>query len=67
MDAPQPLSPPPSALDRVLGSMFLAAWRMAGLCVLPWVLLHPRATRKRCLIDRFRCHHTLRLRVFRIL
>lgn len=45
MDAPRPLSPPPGTLDRVLGTLFLLAWRAVGLLALPFVLVHPRARR----------------------
>jgi tetraacyldisaccharide 4'-kinase len=45
VDAPRPLSPPPAALDRALGGLFLLAWRLVGLLALPLVLLHPRARR----------------------
>ncbi len=35
----------PRPLDRVLGTLFLAMWRIAGALALPFLLLHPRARR----------------------
>lgn len=45
MDAPRPLSPPASGLDRALGALFFGLWRLAGLLCLPLLLLHPGARR----------------------
>ena len=39
---PRPLMPPPSRLDRLLGLLALALWRIAGAVVLMGLLAHPR-------------------------
>jgi hypothetical protein len=42
VDAAEPLT----TTDRVLGALFLAAWRAAGLFAVPLLLLHPGARRQ---------------------